>query len=175
MGNVTEITSDLVQEAFTDALRQEVGYSKPWSVKGLAEATGIDTRTIDAYHQGSACPCMWKMLRIMQVLGPAFVNRIIGIAGLGNASHLDAESTHILAVNALASRLCAQVGAALADDGKVDHQEEAAMEPVAEELHTTLSDFLEVRRAKKQRRKPSLVSQQEQGLKRAVGAADAAE
>lgn len=131
------LTAELVQERFTDALRVHVGKGKPWSVEALAEATGIDDRTIRGYHEGSACASMAKALALAAVLPPDFTNALLGLAGLGHAKRLEPGE---VAVAELGSDLAGAVAllSRHLEDGVVDHQEreegKRRLRPLAEKL-----------------------------------------
>lgn len=144
--NVTAITSDLAQEAFTDAFRAEVGHGKPFSRSSLAEVTGFDTTTIGSWMDGKSCPCLHKMLRLMAVLGPRFTNRILAVAGLGDAVRLEPERACILEVHAAGAELVQKVASFLVDPrspGRIDPGERAALVPHIRRLHEISGDFLQ--------------------------------
>lgn len=140
MTNPASLTHEIAQEALTDALRLFVGLRKPWSVDGLAEATGIDSRTVKSYRDGDRCPDLARLLRLCAVLGPDFTNRVLEPAGLSGAAVMDATTDH-LALNRDAAETLSGLACALAD-GRVDHREEAELEPQVRRLHAACAGWL---------------------------------
>lgn len=143
-----EITSDRMQEVFTDAFRAEVGRGKVWSRDSLAHATGFDTSSIGSWMNGEAVPTAWKLVRLMAVLGPAFSNRILTLAGQTGADWVDGELVTILEVNAAATALAAKVAHDL-QDGVVDEAEAAGQDALAQRLHELTGDYLTHRRQRR--------------------------
>ncbi|MBL8701794.1 MAG: helix-turn-helix transcriptional regulator [Alphaproteobacteria bacterium] len=78
---VSAITSAEVARRLGIQLRKMVGPGRRWSYKGLAKLTGIDTRSLQAYAAGTACPNLAKFKRLLAVLGPELardVDRMYG-------------------------------------------------------------------------------------------------
>lgn len=78
---VADITSAEVARRLGIQLRKMVGPGRRWSYRGLAKLTGIDTRSLQAYAAGSACPNLAKFKRLLAVLGPELardVDRMYG-------------------------------------------------------------------------------------------------
>ena len=135
----TAITSDRMQEVFTDAFRAEVGRGKAWSRDSLAQATGFDTSSIGSWMNGEAVPTAWKLVRLMAVLGPRFSN-----AGQAGADWIEVATVSILDVNAACSALAAQVAADMAD-GQIDEAEEAALAVRLQRVVDIGGDYLATR------------------------------
>ncbi|MBP7337694.1 helix-turn-helix transcriptional regulator [Niveispirillum sp.] len=140
----TAITSDRMQEVFTDAFRVEVGRGKAWSREALAQATGFDTSSIGSWMNGEAVPTAWKLVRLMAVLGPVFTNRVLVLAGQAGADWVLATTVSILDVNAACSALAAQVAADMAD-GQIDDAEEAALAVRLQQVVDLGGDYLATR------------------------------
>lgn len=140
----TAITSDRMQEVFTDAFRAEVGRGKAWSRETLAHETGFDTSSIGSWMNGEAVPTAWKLVRLMAVLGPVFTNRILSLAGLAGADWVQAASVSILDVNAACAALSAQVATDMAD-GQIDAAEEAALAAKLQRVVEIGGDYLATR------------------------------
>lgn len=51
-------------------LTQMIGDGRKWSLTDVAGATGIDSRTLRTYRDGTACPNLARYMRLMQILGP---------------------------------------------------------------------------------------------------------
>lgn len=149
MPKALEIGTELVQETFTAAINEYVGVA-PGKMRpeDLEKLTGIDLRTIKAYRSGSSCPTLGKLARLMAVLPPDFTNRIIGIAGMGGSAPIEPGHACSLTVNAAAGALVAKIGEHLADDGRVDHREEAEQEKLVEQVHDMTGRWLARRRIK---------------------------
>lgn len=125
MLNPQDITTDLVRERTADAIRARCGPGKPLSVDALVEATGLDRRTVEAYRRGEATPCLSKLLRIAAVLGPALLNDVVAMAGLGGLERLSGDGQpDSYALNAELTQAVATMGRHLAD-GRFDHREMA--------------------------------------------------
>jgi hypothetical protein len=143
MSEPGDITQDAVQKRLTDALRRYVGLGRPFSVAEFAKATGIPERTIKSYQGGQATPGLAYLLRMMAVLPPEFADMVLIPADLGNVSRIH-RGPHgsSLDVHALASQLNSLIAQALADDGIIDHLEEAEMEPTVRSLQARCNAWL---------------------------------
>lgn len=73
---VRDITSAEVARRLGVQLRKMVGPGRRWSYRGLAKLTGIDTRSLQAYAAGTACPNLAKFKRLLAVLGPELARDI---------------------------------------------------------------------------------------------------
>lgn len=146
MSEVNEITQDFVQKRLTEALRKHVGLGRPFSVAEFAAATHIPERTIKSYQGGQATPGLAYLLRIMAVLPPEFADMVLAPANLGNVSRIHRGQGTSLDVHALASQLNSLIAQALADDGIIDHLEEAEMEPTVRSLQARCNAWLSRRR-----------------------------
>jgi len=136
------ITADLVQECISDAIRARVGPGKGTTVDALVDATGIDRRTIDAYRRGESTPGLSKLLRLSAVLGPAIINDVFGLAGLGGMERLDApDQPDSFGINADLSAVVAMFGRHLAD-GRFDHMELAEQRRELGALCEALSQWI---------------------------------
>lgn len=71
-----DITSAEVARRLGVQLRKMVGPGRRWSYRGLAKLTGIDTRSLQAYAAGTACPNLAKFKRLLAVLGPELARDI---------------------------------------------------------------------------------------------------
>lgn len=138
---ITAITSDVVQERFTDAFRRHVGLGKPFSRADIAAQTGMDVTTISGLMDGKGPPALWRLLRIAAVLGPAFTNELLDLAGQGGVDRLDAADVGILHVNKVAAALAAQVADDLSD-GVITPAEEADEAALVQKLHEISGDYL---------------------------------
>ena len=142
MSDPYAISPEATQKRLTEALRRYVGLGRPFSVAAFAEATGIPERTIKSYQGGQATPGLGYLLRMMAVLPPEFADMVLALAGLGNVSRTDRSDANSLAVHALASELNSLIAQALANDGFIDHMEEAEMEPTVRSLQARCNAWL---------------------------------
>jgi hypothetical protein len=67
---VEDITTEAVTRRLSYRLRQLIGPGRRFSLAEVAEATGIDPRTLQSYLQGVACPNLSKYYRLEHLLGP---------------------------------------------------------------------------------------------------------
>lgn len=132
-----QISSDLAQEAFTDALRRHVGLGKDWPVEKLSEATGIDQRTLRAYHTGENAPCLHKLLRIGAALGPAFMSDVLAPAGMGGVERIGAAESNAQIVAGELVEKANEILKRLAD-GVFDHRDKLAVAPLLSQLAALL-------------------------------------
>jgi hypothetical protein len=65
-----KIDKHAVVERLSFRLREMIGDGRRWSHLEVADATGIDARTLRSYCDGSACPNLTRYMRLMQCLGP---------------------------------------------------------------------------------------------------------
>ena len=142
MSDIDEISQEAVQKQVTDTLRRYVGLGRPFSVTEFAKATSIPERTLKSYQGGQATPSFAYMLRLMAVLPPEFADAVLAPANLGNVSRIHRGRGSSLDVHALASQLNSLIAQALADDGIIDHLEEADMEPTVRSLQARCNAWL---------------------------------
>jgi len=138
-GKITAITSDLLSEIVSDAFRRHVGLGKPWSIRSLAEVTGLDVRTLEGYRNGKV-PLGEKLWRIMAALGPAFTSEILSPAGQG-AHAVEGEGIDGYKFNAQVGAMSATLGEAL-EDGQIDATEHRAMVPHVRALKIACCRYL---------------------------------
>ncbi len=67
---VEDITTEAVTRRLSYRLRRLIGPGRRWSLTEVAEATGIDPRTLQSYVHGVACPNLSKYYRLEHLLGP---------------------------------------------------------------------------------------------------------
>jgi hypothetical protein len=147
MSDPHSISPEASQIRLTEALRKYVGLGRQYSVTAFAKATGIPERTLKSYQGGQATPGLGYLLRMMAVLPPEFADMVLSVAGLGNVSRTDRSNANSLAVHALASELNSLIAQALANDGMIDHIEEAEMEPTVRSLQSRCNAWLSRREA----------------------------
>ena len=128
----------------SSALQDHVGFGRPWSVEALATATDIPISTIKSYWSGESPPSLVTFLRIAQMLGPEYANRILESIDLGGAGLL---STPVgpLELNRVAAEFVALVGDHLTDDktpNRIDAGEFRTEVPVIRRLHSTAGGVL---------------------------------
>jgi transcriptional regulator with XRE-family HTH domain len=132
-----QISSDLARDRFTDAFRRQVGHDKPFTVSRLAELTGIDERTINAYRGGQATPNFCKLLRIGTVLGPAFVSELLAAIGMGGVEAIEEATVNATGI----ARDLVGEGHRILErmaDGSFDHRDRAQTAPELRKLATAL-------------------------------------
>jgi len=137
---VTAITTELCTEVFCDAFRRHVGLGKRWSVRDLAEATGIDSRTLESYRDGKNPPNLPRFQRLVAVLGEEFGSEAMRPTAMAfhSIGHVGMDGY----------KLTAEVGSKLADftryldDGVIDASESREMVPLVRELHAACCRFL---------------------------------
>ena len=125
---------------FQTILRRFVGRpgsGKPWTVKTLAETTGITDRTVQGYYGGESEPSWEKMLVIADALGPAFFNALLAPIGMGGVHIIDETE---FSANATISSMAAELAqlAKANEDGIIDHRERAELAPRLKDLGVRL-------------------------------------
>lgn len=135
------ITQDLVRERFTDAIRAQVGRGKEFSREGLAAETGLDVSSIGSWMNEEVVPPLYRVLKLMAVMGPCFANRLLALAGMTGADWIDPDAVSVLGVNAAAAELSAEVAGALAD-GRITADEQARIDARIGVLHERAGDYL---------------------------------
>ncbi|QQA43938.1 hypothetical protein [Pelagovum pacificum] len=116
-------------------MRLRVGRGRRYSFAGLSDATGIPTRTLESYVQGST-PGHAALLSLCSVLGPSFTSDILAVCGQSAKDGSTDDPEHMQVLGALGS-LTAKLADAFAD-GHVDHREAAALRPAAQHLMEVL-------------------------------------
>lgn len=71
-----EISTEEVTIRLASKLRTLIGPGRRWSYSGVSHLTGIDTRSLQAYVLGDACPNLAKYKRLLSVLGPDLSSEI---------------------------------------------------------------------------------------------------
>lgn len=133
MEKVSLISTDIVQDSVTDALRRYVGRSKEKSVSELASQTGVSDKTIYAVLESRLTPSFETILKIAAELPPTFMSEAIRPAGLGGVETIEGATVDASGTMADLSRHCAEMADRLRD-GKFCHQDRAAMGPQLIEL-----------------------------------------
>jgi hypothetical protein len=145
MRKVGSIAHDALQAEFTSAFRQVVGTyqseNKAVTVHDLAVATGIKQRTLEAYRDGEMVPRTVVMLHLMAALPGSFTNRVLALAGMGQAIKMTAKQIDLHCLAAEATGFVA-THAEHMRDGRLDHREVAAEIELARAMHSTLGDFI---------------------------------
>lgn len=130
------IPQELAASRIKDALQLRVGRGKRFSFSSLSDATGIPTRTLESYVQGSS-PQLGAFLSLCGALGPSFTSDVLSACGQ-SAQHSNCDDPEHMKVLGALGALVSQISEALAD-GHVDHREAAALRPHA----AALLDMLE--------------------------------
>ncbi|MBO9441398.1 helix-turn-helix transcriptional regulator [Phaeobacter italicus] len=131
MTNETVIPQDLAIRKLEDALRLRVGRGRRYSFAGLADATGIKTRTLESYVQG-ASPSLANLLSLCAVLGPGFTSDLLSVAGQSAKEGTTDDPEHMRMLSVLTG-FSHQLAEAV-EDGHVDHREAAQLQPVAQRV-----------------------------------------
>ncbi|WP_422074138.1 hypothetical protein [Tranquillimonas rosea] len=132
------VSQDDAHRRVGDALRLRVGMGKRYSFAGLSEATGIPERTLRSYVDGTVdtTPGLPNLLALFSVLGAGFASDVLGVCNLTVRDGNPDEAEHIRALSLMCS-LSGDIAAAV-DDGVVDHQERAQLQPAAEKVIAAL-------------------------------------
>ncbi len=101
-----------------------VGYAGGLSFADLSTLTGIKENRLYKMRAGTVTPGIGELVALMRHLGPEFTNQLIALAGQGGAHALDGDGCPMQASEAVLD-FAHTVTAALADDGRIDHREEA--------------------------------------------------
>lgn len=140
MGMEAAISHDAATQRLAAGLRLFVGRGKLFSVEMVAEATGISGSAIEKYLAGDATPGMAALLRILAVLPEAFANHLLDLAGLTGAYRVG--DAPVSEASALTDKLtAAQALAKALEDGRIDHQERAALTPQIRALGSRLLEL----------------------------------
>lgn len=141
MVDVRDISADLANEAFTNALRRHAGFGQLWSIEELAIATGISARTLNGYYGGETGPCFWRLQRLSLVLGPEFVNDYLAMIRLGGARRLAGGEVSPLELNKQVVELAGMIADA-AEDLKFTPKEIADLADAVRHLMPIMQDFV---------------------------------
>jgi len=133
----TVISTDVVQEVVTDALRRYVGRTKQVSVSDLAGSSGMADKSIYAILEGNHIPSFATLLNLALHLPPSFMSEALRPAGLGGVEIIEPQNVDAPGTMAELSRHCAEMAERL-KDGKFCHRDRAAMGPQLIELARAL-------------------------------------
>lgn len=147
MSGVVSIGQQSVQQTLADATRAYAGQGKRFSTALLADASLVSESSIKQYMGGTATPGLPAFLRLLAILGPEWGNALTRMAGY-ELVPIAAGDVTTYALNNHAAELLKQIAAALADDGRIDHLEEAELAPLVEDMHATSGAWL-ARRAER--------------------------
>lgn len=114
------ISTDVVQEALTDAIRRYVGKGKMFSTSEFSVAAEVSEKTVYSIREGALIPSFETLLRFATVLPENFMSEILSPAGLGGVERLEKQDVDANSVLADLSRQCAEVAERLRD-GKFCH------------------------------------------------------
>lgn len=110
-----------------DALSLYIGPGKRYTREVIASATGLDARTVKAHCLAETVPSLGAALTYMRVLPPEFADHVLVLSGLGGVRRLDESADAQKTLAEVASGMSALAGALA--DGRIDHQERAALIP----------------------------------------------
>lgn len=144
----TAVTPELVQEWFTDALRGSVGRGKRFSREEVSEGAHINPNTLGSWLSERNLPLLWQFVRLAALLGPDLVNQLLRPIGMGGCDWLAPDETGLWQVNAAVADFSAEIAQALADDGRIDPQEQAAIDRRLEQVVTVAQRYQAGRRAR---------------------------
>ena len=128
-----DITTELVTRRLSAKLRSLMGPGRRWTYSGVAQLTGIDVRSLQAYTRGETSPNLAKYKRLLSVLGPelavdldkafAWPARIDNVApeSVGLSTVADELRACLLRIDAAVERARAE---APASRGKTERQTE---------------------------------------------------
>ena len=141
MDDCREITSEMMLTAVSGALWRHIGPRKTYSYEDAADAVGVETRTMQSWVLGETVPSCYRLIRLCRWLGPDFANDAVGLAGLMTLP-VEAADGCEFALNEDIVGLLFKLAWAFANDGKVDHQERAAILPLARIAHARIGAYL---------------------------------
>ncbi|PKR57476.1 hypothetical protein [Thalassospira lohafexi] len=141
---VAHLYTEPFQVAFSAAFGDCVGtYGGDGKItlSELSDATGIKTRTLEAYRDGETAPRGLVLFQLMEVLPARFTNRLLAQIGMGGARKMSPEEIdfHQIAQGA------AEYTSAFVNhmsDGRIDHVEKIEEVDLARKLHDNLGQFL---------------------------------
>lgn len=144
----TDVTPEMVQEWFTDALRGSVGRGKPFSREEVSEGAHINPNTLGSWLSERNLPLLWQFVRLSALLGPDLVNQLLRPIGMGGCDWLVPDETGLFQVHALVADFQCGIAQALADDGRIDAREQAEIDRQLERVVTAAQRYQAGRRAR---------------------------
>lgn len=127
-------------ERFGRALRRHIGRGCPESVAAFSQRIGLSHKTVEKMVAGEATPGLASLLSMQAALPASFTNDLIEVARLTGARRLDGEAQSAALVLAGLSEQAAEIARDLAD-GRLDHQERAALRKSLPGLIHALQEF----------------------------------
>ncbi len=131
----------IAKHAISEALAQFVGHNRHFTRHSAAAAIGCSARSLANWQQQHTAPEMSEFLAQCKAFGPEFVNLVLAHVGITGARWVDSSISEARAAHASVARL----GAAFADayeDGHIDHQERAAIIPLASDARQKIESFI---------------------------------
>jgi len=141
LSNILAVSQSSVQDVLSVAIRAYAGHGRQYSTALLADAAVISESSVKQYAQGVGTPGLVAFLRLVMILGPEFGNAITRLAGFEMVP-TETDAVNSYALNAHAAELLGKIADAIADDGRIDHMEEAEMAPLVERLHSASGAWL---------------------------------
>lgn len=126
--------------AFADCVGAYGGDGKI-TIAELSAATGIKTRTLEAYRDGETVPRGLVLFQLMEVLPARFTNRLLALIGMGGARKMSPEEIDFHQVAQGAAEYTSAFVAHMAD-GRIDHIEKIEEIALARKLRDNLEHFL---------------------------------
>ncbi|MBI1207216.1 MAG: hypothetical protein GC191_08000 [Azospirillum sp.] len=137
MGDVSAITAESMAHRVRQGLQL---FAVGITPAALAEATGIERRTVDAHRLGESCRCVSRLLRCAMVLPAGFLGHVVAPAGFAVwRTDLAAAISAPQTLAEMSGRLHL-LATALAD-GVLDHRERAQLAPEMRQLGSLLASF----------------------------------
>lgn len=146
MPGLIALSQQSIQQALADATRAYVGPGRRYTTTLLADAAIISESSVKQYAAGQGTPGLVAFLKLLVILGPEWGNTLTRMAGY-ELVPADGADVPALALNAHAAQLLSMIAAALADDGRIDHLEEAEMLPLIKLLNAETGAWLARRSA----------------------------
>jgi hypothetical protein len=133
------VTLGICLKELSACLQPHIGDGKTYTVAGAALVLGCDERTLRNYVTGINLPPLPVLLR-MFALFPFMANRLLRLAGLGNAMALAPGNVADLTLNRVVADLVAKLGRDL-EDGHLDPKERADLADAMPDVITALNDW----------------------------------
>ncbi|MBI1207488.1 MAG: hypothetical protein GC191_09410 [Azospirillum sp.] len=137
MADLSVFTTDFMATRVGQALQLFATHVTP---QGLAQATGMERRTVDAHRGAESAPCLAKLMRYAVVLPAGFLSHVVAPAGF---AVWRLESAGVISPPETLAEMAARLhllASALAD-GVLDHRERAQLAPQMRQLGTLLTSF----------------------------------
>jgi len=134
------ISHETVVTACQNALRAEIGAGKPYNITTGAEKIPCSEGPLRDYLAGESAPNLKTFLSMADAFGEGFLNRMLAVAGFGNAQRLAPAPVNEFQLNCETSRLLSALGEAL-EDGRVDHQEKHTILRVLPHLRELITAY----------------------------------